>query len=582
MSDFFSGVYGAQFPSVVMNQGPLPGMGGLPAPLHDTVDGRINYNNSLLGDIQPYAYGEPGYQSSQTSYLNIPHKIQKIVPYLYLPETDGTGSFQLVHPIDDGDLAFALRLDRNSEFCTGLNNKSVLRAGLGTAVDPLINLCTLNYILAGMQISTQLPETRTKWDHFLNHLDKDRFNGTQTQQYNLEDIKHVIRHLAKPFGIAHGSEKQGGQHEGGMSPVTWPVNFVITLTLDGKDANVVNIWHTHDIDAGSDLVLRLKAVPLPQGSRYVLNHFPKGLAEKTFSPSLLNQIAQAPGNHAITHVWQLLPDLFSLDVDETQEALFHPNFNGIALGFAPRRLPIGCWQEEGYWHIARAQVHSRKYGTEEFFNNDMANNLKTGHMDLTFQPTFYATPHRDFGTQNGPGATVTIPGHFMPPGMPPAIFIPPARRNVFNFIGSREDDESRKREWRQTLSLEMNGGIQPETTSQKTLDESKRAKNDEIGSMARLSAYLDTPLATVSSSSLSVERESNGGLLDSLREMGRPLESSVASGMILEDSSSTQNMFHVPKPGIKNAKRPPIRGKGVISAVLGADGSVTHEQSRML
>ena len=61
MSDFFSGVYGAQFPSVVMNQGPLPGMGGLPAPLHDTPDGRINYNNSLLGDIQPYAYGEPQY-----------------------------------------------------------------------------------------------------------------------------------------------------------------------------------------------------------------------------------------------------------------------------------------------------------------------------------------------------------------------------------------------------------------------------------------------------------------------------------------------------------------------------------------
>ena len=97
MSDFFSGINGARFPEVVMNQGPLPGMGGLPAPLHDTADARINYNSSLLGDIQPYAYGEPGYLSSQTAYLNIPHRIQKIVPYLSIPGEDGH-SFELVHP----------------------------------------------------------------------------------------------------------------------------------------------------------------------------------------------------------------------------------------------------------------------------------------------------------------------------------------------------------------------------------------------------------------------------------------------------------------------------------------------------
>ena len=128
MSDFFSGVYGARFPDVVMNQGPLPGMGGLPAPLHDTADARINYGSSLLGNLDPYAYGEPGYLSSQTGYLNIPHKIQKIVPYLYLPEPDGTGSFRLCHPIDDGDLAFVMRLDRNCEVCTGLNNKMMQKS----------------------------------------------------------------------------------------------------------------------------------------------------------------------------------------------------------------------------------------------------------------------------------------------------------------------------------------------------------------------------------------------------------------------------------------------------------------------
>ena len=40
--------------------------------------------------------------------------------------------------------------------------------------------------------------------------------------------------------------------------------------------------------------------------------------------------------------------------------------------------------------------------------------------------------------------------------------------------------------------------------------------------------------------------------------------------------------FSVPKPGLKSAKRTPARGKGVVGAVLAADGSVTHEPSRML
>jgi hypothetical protein len=85
MSDFFAGVQGAKFPQVVMNSGPLPPSNGLPAPLHDTADARINYNSTLLGNLDPYAYGEPGYLSSQTSYVNTPHRIQKIIPPLRLP-----------------------------------------------------------------------------------------------------------------------------------------------------------------------------------------------------------------------------------------------------------------------------------------------------------------------------------------------------------------------------------------------------------------------------------------------------------------------------------------------------------------
>ena len=112
MSGLFSGIYGARFPDVVLNSGPLPPTGGLPAPLHDTPDSRINYNSTLLGDLTPYAYGQPGYQSSQNSYLCIPHRVQKFIPLLYLPEVDGKNIFKLSHAVDDSDIAFVMKLCR--------------------------------------------------------------------------------------------------------------------------------------------------------------------------------------------------------------------------------------------------------------------------------------------------------------------------------------------------------------------------------------------------------------------------------------------------------------------------------------
>ena len=50
----------------------------------------------------------------------------------------------------------------------------------------------------------------------------------------------------------------------------------------------------------------------------------------------------------------------------------------------------------------------------------------------------------------------------------------------------------------------------------------------------------------------------------------------------LEVLSAAPPQFSVPKPGLKSAKRAPARGKGVVGTVLAADGSVTHEPSRML
>jgi hypothetical protein len=562
MADFFAGVHGARFPDVVMNQGPLPGTGGLPNPLHDTADGRINYNSTLLGDIEPYAYGEPAYQSSQNAYLNIPHRIQKIVPCLYLPEPHDNRSFTLNHPIDDGDISFTMRLDRNSEVCSGLSNKSMRRAGLGTAIDPMINLCTLNYILAGVQICTQVNGIRTKWDQLLHHLDKKRFDGSQ-RAYNYNDIKHIVRNLIRPFGIAHGSEKQGGQHEGSMSSVQWPVSFVISLILDGKDANLVNIWNYHDVEAGNDLVLRLKAVPIPPGGKYTLNHYPKSLTEKTFTAGLMAQIP----NQSITHVWQLVPDIFSLDMETPAELL--SAFNGLSEAFRPAvHAPLEpdiAWQQEGYWHIARAQVHSRKYGLERYYYNDLANNLRTGHMDVTFQPVFCAMPYRDFHHQSG-GALFnrTVGIAPLPVGGAPLIIEP----NVHNLIGSSAGDK-RKLRLEQGFGVRFQEPSSNQNSSQQDSQEEypRRVRNN--GSTVRICHDAEESLQ--------------------VQTLGAPPQSEVMEDIGVFDDpgplpslsaiSASSATFTVAKPGLKSSKKP-IRGRGV--SILGADGSVTQQQASML
>ena len=88
MSDFFGALHGnmAQ-PSVVMNSGPLPptNTGGMPPGFNGVPDGKIDFASTLLGDLQPYAYGEPGRQGSQAAYINIPHAATRIIPAINIP-----------------------------------------------------------------------------------------------------------------------------------------------------------------------------------------------------------------------------------------------------------------------------------------------------------------------------------------------------------------------------------------------------------------------------------------------------------------------------------------------------------------
>jgi hypothetical protein len=126
-------------------------------------------------------------------------------------------------------------------------------------------------------------------------------------------------------------------------------------------------------------------MPIPRGRDcYTLNHYHKNVVQQN-----LGDLAQGGlGHSAATHVWQLVPDVFTLDAAFENAG----GESGIVMppGFEVPKDYV--WQEHGYWHIGRSQVMFRKYAEREYYNNDMANQMKLNHMDMTFEPSWQCVP----------------------------------------------------------------------------------------------------------------------------------------------------------------------------------------------
>jgi len=118
MANLFSNMTGFTFPNTVTNQGPLPpnSVTGVPKTFQ-TPDGLINETNSLLSNVTAYSYGENSQRlSTQTSYVNHPHRIQKVIPKIFIPTALGTlgePDIPLQHALHDGDLTFTLRMPKD-------------------------------------------------------------------------------------------------------------------------------------------------------------------------------------------------------------------------------------------------------------------------------------------------------------------------------------------------------------------------------------------------------------------------------------------------------------------------------------
>lgn len=386
MSNFYGNLTNPKMPEVVMNAGPLPPLStdGLPYGLNGTADARINATGQLLSGVQPYVYGDSDRLSTQTSYLNVPYRIQKIVPEIFLPPmSEGSTLVKISHPVDYGDVAFAVRF-RNVSNVLGVHLKSAEgTSDNGTHITAFVNLPTANYILVGFQklfrtVRNALndPGTAFRPDTSFNGNDRAwlslwadifgvqlRMEGSNgfLQWYTDQVDRKLVTMVMKlfpvfvPFGVCAGSEKQGGMHEAGMSPVMWAVNHVTSMNVEGLTRDMINYWRHLHINSGDRIGFRLMPVDLADPSRPVaatLNHFPKGLVRMEFQlPHQLRtmtRIGPALGNREdMPEYFLIVPDTypFKIPLEALSNRCADPDYK--------RRYKILTT----HWYIGTTQQH---------------------------------------------------------------------------------------------------------------------------------------------------------------------------------------------------------------------------------
>jgi len=369
MSSLFDQLSGFEFPDVLMNSGPLPSTAGGPAGSDGSVDGVINGTSALLENISPYALGKSARTGSDRNYQQIPHRFQYIVPRLYIPHFDTERRIHISHAVDQGDIAFLLYGGERAWLTTDKQ--------FGTRAPPcaFATIEVVNYILLCMQASG------TKdWGLIRNDLIKDeqfkaameRRTKQQSQEYDnlriFKAIRLLIQQVFVPHGICAGSEHQGGQHEHtGGHPVQAAVNFVTTMTVDGKNVDLVNYWYGLSMKAGDELIFRLENQEIQESKEFQLSRYYKEPVCVTVNPYTRLDPNNLPQNMQKTY-WQLVPDIMRKTPVQTTAA-----FDATKWWCDHR-----C---EGYWRIAQTFQTRAQNNSSNAFTRGLP-------LEVTFAPVF--------------------------------------------------------------------------------------------------------------------------------------------------------------------------------------------------
>ena len=439
MSDFFGGLTSGnmRFTDARINgDGPLPTSLSGPEGINGDADGRYNFNDSLLSGITPYALAGQGRMGSDRNYQQIPHRKQFVVPPIFLPDSDvkTEQTVEMSHGVDMGDIAFILNV-KHKRFLLcpppyGYTAQDEDHSMPNYNV--FVNICTVNYLLAGMHnyIVTMAFEGREKvnkdhaWGRLLICFGVEtqvnwllhRFEEEYTKVVKIKQatetpkdlelhsricftfmnlrcqfiLKQIVKTNIIPLGICSMSEKQGGQHEVGLKPVQAAASFYTTLTVDGQNRDLVNIWRSCDINGGDFLILRLDFMPNVDTSScttkrlYILNHYYKDTVTKTLSM------------HPFTKgTWQLIPDTFSFS-QKRKHDVYAENLQEVFSKVPEKERDVIIhhvldYRIQGYWHIGQVYTKKQSFSEVSAPCNDMEM-MQGSLLQINFAPVWKGDP----------------------------------------------------------------------------------------------------------------------------------------------------------------------------------------------
>lgn len=435
MSDFFGNLGNYRMPDVQMNKGPLPTIAGGPAGSNGIADGRYNFNSDLLNGITPYAYGESARMGSDKNYQQIPHRLQKIIPMLYLPAAQqtmlrGMEKVTVSHSVDMGDVAFALStipdyihtlLSPRTDATISTQNRNALYS-----FTPFCNFVTVNYILAGLQRFGNPGPAGQESEHPWHELYKcfgyqanSRYkifaqnpsnNKELDAKHALPEVLRILRTHMLPFGICAGSEHQGGKHEKSLLPVQAAVNHVTTMTIDGQNRDLVNYWRQSNINAGDTLTFQPR---LMTSHYYTLNHYYKAQSvvgfEKPFTCWQLEPVV-------LVKCPRWLQDKFSHDaLRKAYPGPTQPNDQRAWKSYDEGKYmsPLG------YWRIGQMMHFRGSHMVPNLDINNAMQYLTGGLLQVTFAPVWEQemgySEMVEFVEQGGPvTASTRLPGNENP------------------------------------------------------------------------------------------------------------------------------------------------------------------------
>ena len=393
--------------SLINGPGPLPtDLRGGPQGVYGQADGIYNGTSQLLENIVPYSQPGQGNLNANKGPQTA-HRIAAGIPRVELPdpEPEAVTTFSLFHSVDNGDIAFIVTPVSTRKY-VWLSAKpypmqSQKHLNSLTNVNVFLNVVQVNYVLAGIfnrlvymvGMNIMKLENDNAWDSIITSFGKYAIDfsenivnccaeGNVSGKRKISEpmkpmkdprlfllktkalLQHIIKFHIKPFGICAGSEKQGGQHEGRDKPVQAAASYFTTLTVDGQNRDLVNIWRNNEIEGGDQLIMHLAPVKRSRTVLYTLNHYSHGTVSKYMTFDWLGGC-----------VLQMIPTFFK--VGELPEAYRNEqdlilksivdngrSKDNYRLKLEDKKILETAfdYRVAGYWHCGQTYTKSARYG----------------------------------------------------------------------------------------------------------------------------------------------------------------------------------------------------------------------------